>query len=81
MAQLTEYEPIYKARQILEQGGSSSGSHRQKRKCEQLSEMVDIDLIQPPSSPATDSDDNNMNVMPTDLYFNDINYLSTVRSA
>lgn len=54
VAQLVEYEPIYRARQSLEQG-ASSGTHRQKRKSEQLSEIVDIDLIQPPPSPSTDN--------------------------
>jgi len=55
VAQLAEYEPIYRARQSLEQGGSSCENHRQKRKSEQLSEIVDVDLIQPPPSPSTDN--------------------------
>lgn len=55
-AQLIEYEPIYKARQILA-NGQSSGDTRQKRKCEQLTETVDYNLIQRPPSP--DLDNNN----------------------
>lgn len=55
VAQLVEYEPIYRARQTLEQGGSSCEPRRQKRKSDQLSELVDIDLIQPPPSPASES--------------------------
>lgn len=54
VAQLAEYEPIYRARQSLEQGGSSE-NRRHKRKSEQLSEVVDVDLIQPPPSPSTDN--------------------------
>ncbi|XP_076252814.1 serine/threonine/tyrosine-interacting protein-like [Rhynchophorus ferrugineus] len=55
-AQLSEYEPIYKARQTLNNGESSfSNRIRQKRKSEQLSEAVNdichYDLIQPPPSP------------------------------
>lgn len=55
MAQLAEYEPIYKARQTLERGETSSSCdtrRRQKRKSEQLTETVDINLIQPPPSPS-----------------------------
>ncbi|KAK9703366.1 Dual specificity phosphatase, catalytic domain [Popillia japonica] len=55
VAQLVEYEPIYRARQTLEQGGSSCEPRRQKRKSDQLSELVDIDLIQPPPSPASEN--------------------------
>ncbi|KAJ8927968.1 hypothetical protein NQ314_019493 [Rhamnusium bicolor] len=55
-AQLIEYEPIYKARQTLANGESSCDS-RQKRKCEQLTETVDYNLIQRPPSP--DLDNNN----------------------
>ncbi|CAH0561249.1 unnamed protein product [Brassicogethes aeneus] len=51
VAQLTEYEPIYKARQSLNQGEPSSENRRQKRKCEQLTENFEYDLIQPPPSP------------------------------
>lgn len=62
LAQLAEYEPIYRARQTLELGeGSSSstggGRQRRKRKSEQLTETVEGDLIQPPSSPASPTDD------------------------
>ncbi|CAH1159919.1 unnamed protein product [Phaedon cochleariae] len=49
-AQLVEYEPIYKARQTLSNGETSNDS-RQKRKCEQLTETVDYNLIQRPPSP------------------------------
>ncbi|KAJ8984498.1 hypothetical protein NQ317_014588 [Molorchus minor] len=49
-AQLAEYEPIYKARQTLANGESSS-DRRPKRKCEQLTETVDYNLIQRPPSP------------------------------
>lgn len=55
VAQLAEYEPIYRARQSLEQGGSPSENHRKKRKSEQLAEIVDVDLIQPPPSPISDN--------------------------
>ncbi|XP_022918670.1 serine/threonine/tyrosine-interacting protein-like [Onthophagus taurus] len=54
ISQLEEYEPIYRARQSLEQGGTSCETRRHKRKCDELSELVDIDLIQPPPSPATE---------------------------
>lgn len=54
MAQLIEYEPIYRARQSFEQGASSCDNHRRKRKAEHLSEHVDIDLIQPPPSPTSE---------------------------
>lgn len=55
-AQLSEYEPIYKARQMLNNGESSySNKTRHKRKSEQLCESVtdscEYDLIQPPPSP------------------------------
>lgn len=55
-AQLSEYEPIYKARQTLNNGESSFSSKiRQKRKSEQLSESINdslnYELIQPPPSP------------------------------
>ncbi|VEN48601.1 unnamed protein product [Callosobruchus maculatus] len=55
-AQLIEYEPIYKARQIMANGESSSDC-RQKRKYEQLTETVDYNLIQRPPSP--DLENNN----------------------
>ncbi|XP_023022259.1 serine/threonine/tyrosine-interacting protein [Leptinotarsa decemlineata] len=55
-AQLIEYEPIYKARQTMATGGSST-DNRQKRKCEQLTETVDYNLIQRPPSP--DMENNN----------------------
>lgn len=55
VAQLAEYEPIYRARQTLEKGETSCEMRRQKRKSEQLSEAVDVDLIQPPPSPASDN--------------------------
>lgn len=55
VAQLAEYEPIYRARQSLEQGSSSCENHRKKRKSEHLSEIVDVDLIQPPPSPISDN--------------------------
>ncbi|XP_072386144.1 serine/threonine/tyrosine-interacting protein-like [Diabrotica undecimpunctata] len=54
-AQLIEYEPIYKARQILANGEASQDC-RSKRKCEQLTETVDYNLIQRPPTP--DSDNN-----------------------
>ncbi|CAG9856865.1 unnamed protein product [Phyllotreta striolata] len=52
-AQLVEYEPIYKARQILANGETSCDS-RSKRKCEQLTETVDYNVIQRPPTPDTD---------------------------
>lgn len=55
-AQLIEYEPIYKARQVLANGETSSDC-RQKRKSEQLTETVDYNLIQRPPSP--DLENNN----------------------
>lgn len=51
IAQLTEYEPIYKARQSLENGETSSENRRQKRKSDHLCESFQYDLIQPPPSP------------------------------
>ncbi|XP_056641618.1 serine/threonine/tyrosine-interacting protein-like [Diorhabda sublineata] len=53
-AQLIEYEPIYKARQILANGETSQDC-RSKRKCEQLTETVDYNLIQRPPSPVSDN--------------------------
>lgn len=59
VAQLAEYEPIYRARQTLEKGETSSScdTRRQKRKSEQLTEVVDINLIQPPPSPSDNIND------------------------
>lgn len=67
-AQLKEYEPIYKARQILA-NGEPSGDTRQKRKCEQLTETVDYNLIQRPPSP--DLENNNYEVMRNSVEFSD----------
>ncbi|CAH1106318.1 unnamed protein product [Psylliodes chrysocephalus] len=53
-AQLIEYEPIYKARQIMANGETSCDS-RSKRKCEQLTETVDYNVIQRPPTPNMDS--------------------------
>ncbi|KAK4886712.1 hypothetical protein RN001_002983 [Aquatica leii] len=73
-AQLNEYEPIYKAKQILERGESSSDNQRYKRKSEHLTEVVDVDLIQPPSSPVNgDADD--MCVKELEIYCNQLNLL------
>lgn len=60
VAQLAEYEPIYRARQTLEKGETSSSCdmRRQKRKSEQLTEIVDINLIPPPPSPSDNSNEN-----------------------
>lgn len=60
VAQLAEYEPIYRARQTLEMGESSCETRRQKRKSEQLTEVVDIDLIQPPPSPSENNNEENV---------------------
>lgn len=61
VAQLAEYEPIYRARQTLERGETSScETRRQKRKSEQLTEVVDIDLIQPPPSPSDNNNEENV---------------------
>lgn len=62
LAQLIEYEPIYKAKQTLNKGESSHDNCRLKRKCEQLCESVEYDLVQPPPSPI--SDNNNVNSCP-----------------
>ncbi|KAK9886952.1 hypothetical protein WA026_019209 [Henosepilachna vigintioctopunctata] len=50
IAQLKEYEPIYKARRTLERGQTSCDNRKLKRKAEYL-ESSDYDLIQPPPSP------------------------------
>ncbi|KAL3266695.1 hypothetical protein HHI36_010857 [Cryptolaemus montrouzieri] len=50
VAQLTEYEPIYRARQTLERGETSCDNRKLKRKSEHLCD-TDHDLIQPPPSP------------------------------
>lgn len=68
VAQLAEYEPIYRARQSLEQGSSSCESRRHKRKSEQLSEAVDFELIQPPPSPATDIDNYQIDCKPEEVH-------------
>lgn len=66
--QLTEYEPIYRARQTLNNGEPSHDNCRQKRKSEQLSESVDYDLIQRPPSPMTDNNnDEDFYQCPTDF--------------
>lgn len=57
VAQLTEYEPIYRARQSLNGGEPSSCDSRcQKRKRDTLHESVEYNLVQPPPSPSADHD-------------------------
>lgn len=58
VAQLVEFEPIYRAQQTLQQGQSSTNNHlSKKRKAEQL----DIDFewlpIPPPPSPVSNDVD------------------------
>ncbi|XP_044253844.1 serine/threonine/tyrosine-interacting protein-like [Tribolium madens] len=64
LAQLIEYEPIYKARQTLEKGETSNDNKRLKRKSEQLCESIDYDLIQPPPSPISDNNNHVINCQP-----------------
>ncbi|KAF5282069.1 hypothetical protein FQA39_LY00593 [Lamprigera yunnana] len=73
-AQLIEYEPIYKAKQVLEHGESSQDNQRYKRKSEHLTEVVDVDLIQPPSSPVN-GDNEDMCMQEYEIYCNQLNLL------
>ncbi|CAG9762255.1 unnamed protein product [Ceutorhynchus assimilis] len=67
-AQLLEYEPIYKARQNLAHGGSSSCKNRPKRKMEQLSEDVcDYDLVQRPPTPTPGAEGKSTNSTPMEF--------------
>lgn len=80
-AQLREYEPIYKARQTLERGGTSNECRKYKRKCEQLSEngnTNEYELIQPPPSPI--SDNNNFDNKPCNDISNDLYKLWMMKS-
>ncbi|KAB0799395.1 hypothetical protein PPYR_07275 [Photinus pyralis] len=73
-AQLIEYEPIYKAKQIFERGESSSDHQRHKRKSEHLTEIVDVDLIQPPSSPVN-GDHEDISMKELEIYCRQFNLL------
>ncbi|KAF5288875.1 hypothetical protein FQA39_LY03754 [Lamprigera yunnana] len=73
-AQLIEYEPIYKTKQVLEHGESSQDNQRYKRKSEHLTEVIDVDLIQPPSSPVN-GDNEDMCMQESEIYCNQLNLL------
>lgn len=58
VAQLVEFEPIYRAQQTLQQGQSSTNNHlTKKRKAEQLDVDFEMLPIPPPPSPVSNDVD------------------------